>query len=68
MSTNENSISEKTPSGCPSIHNPVRVFMQDTIGAVFLGIFAVICLIGWMRSAARHRELLTKQESIHGNR
>ena len=36
------------------------IHLEDTVGAVFLGIFAVMSLIGWMRAEARYRALITQ--------
>ena len=47
-----------TPTVNPSNTSSVRVEMNDTVGAFFLGILAWILLIGWMRSEARNRVLL----------
>ena len=37
--------------------------LEDTVGAIFLGVFAIISLIGWMRSEKRYRKLITHQET-----
>jgi hypothetical protein len=50
----------------PGNYQPIH--LEDTAGAIFLGIFAVISLIGWMRSEARNRALLTQKEMTHGSR
>jgi hypothetical protein len=50
---------EKTPAVSPGNYSPVTVYNHDTVGAMFLGIFAVTLLIGWMRAEARYRALLT---------
>ena len=36
--------------------------MNDTMGALFLGILAWILLIGWMRAEARNRVLIKQLE------
>jgi hypothetical protein len=38
--------------------SPVTVLMHNTLGVIFLGILAVIMLIGWMRAEARNRKLV----------
>ena len=61
MSTSEDNhpIPERaTPSVSPGNYSPVTVYMEDSLGAIFLGIFAVILLVGWMRNEARYRKLL----------
>jgi hypothetical protein len=32
------------------------------MGAIFLGVIALICLVGWRRSETRFQKLLTTQE------
>ena len=61
MSTNQDqlpTLDAKTPSVSPGRYNPVTVSVHDTLGSLFLGIFAGILLIGWMRAEARNRELI----------
>ena len=41
--------------------------LEDTVGAIFLGIFAIISLIGWMHSEKRYRKLIIHQESTNGS-
>ncbi len=65
MSTNEDAVSlaeNQTPTVSPGNYNssPVTVHMKDTIGAIALGVLTIILLIGWMRSEARCRSLLTQ--------
>lgn len=57
----------KTPSVSPGNYSPVTVYMEDSIGAVFLGILAVILLIEWMRAEARYRKLIIRREVADGN-
>ena len=61
MSANENIVSteNQTPLVSPGNYSPVTVYTKDTVGAVFLGIFAGIFLIGWLCAEARYRKLLT---------
>ncbi len=59
-------IGENAVLVIPGNYQPVH--LQDTFGAIFLGIFAVIFLIGWMRSEARNRALITQRELKDGNR
>lgn len=69
MLTNEEqspAIGVKTPVDISGNYQPIH--LEDTVGAIFLGILAVICLIGWMRSESRYRSLITKLELKHGNR
>ncbi|MEO8355423.1 MAG: hypothetical protein ABI621_05895 [Chloroflexota bacterium] len=61
MSTNVDPIQtpqDKTPSVSPGNYSPVTVTMEDTVGATFLGILAVILLIGWRRAESRNRRLV----------
>jgi hypothetical protein len=48
LQTNEGT----TPNVSPGKYSPVTVHVSDSIGAIFLGIFAKIFLIGWIRSEA----------------
>ena len=71
MSTNEDNhpIRERgTPAVSPGNYSPVTVYMEDSLGAIFLGVAAVVLLIGWMRAEARLRTLLGKQDMTNGNR
>lgn len=54
-------IEEKSQCNPPAVNNPWTVHLEDTVGAVFLGILAGIALIGWMRSEARYHELIVKR-------
>lgn len=65
MQTNEDQNSTQqnsTPFVSPGNYSPVTVFMEDTVGSVFMGIFALLFLLGWMRSEARYRKSITHQE------
>ena len=65
---NQNStLEDKTPSVSPGNYSPVTVYMRDSLGAIFLGALAGILLIGWMRSEARYRGLITQLEITDGN-
>jgi hypothetical protein len=71
MSTNENniqSLEDQTPLVSPGNYSPVTVYVKDTLGALFLGVFAGILLIGWMRAEARYRALTTRLEVTDGSR
>ena len=57
VQTNE----ESTPHVSPGTYSPVTVYTQDSIGAIFLGVFATIFLIGWMKAQARYRALASTQ-------
>ena len=70
MQTNEDQNSSQqnnTPFVSPGNYSPVTVFMEDTVGTVFIGIFALLFLIGWIRSEGRYRNLITYQETPHGS-
>jgi hypothetical protein len=62
MLTNESAGNEVTPSVSPGNYSPVTVTVSDSIGAMFLGILAVILLIGWRRSETRYRRLIAERE------
>jgi len=51
-------LDDKTPLVSPGNYSPVTVYMEDTLGAIFLGILAVILLIGWRRAESRNRRLM----------
>ena len=51
-------LGEKTPFVSPGNYSPVTVYMEDSLGAIFLGILAVIFLISWRRAEARNRRLM----------
>ena len=46
--------------------NSVTVYMEDTLGAIFLGFLSSVLLIGWMRAEARNRRLIARLEQAHG--
>ena len=62
MTTNDLAGEISTPEVSPGNYSPVDWKMQDTVGAVFLGILAVVFMIAWMRSEARYRTLVAQQE------
>jgi len=51
-------LDEKTPSVSLGTYSPVTVYMEDSIGAVFPDILAMIFLIGWRRAESRNRRLM----------
>ena len=67
MSTNEGHpvIGEGGILEIPGNYQPVH--LEDTVGAIFLGIFAIISLIGWMHSEKRYRKFITHQEATNGS-
>ena len=68
MSTNENDLLEdQTPKVSPGNYSPVTVTVNDTMGALFLGILCVILLIRWIWTETRNRELITQLEKTNGN-
>ena len=63
MSTDEELIpatERKLPIDVSGNYQPIH--LEDTAGAIFLGIFAVISLVGWIRSEARYRKLINISE------
>ncbi|HLO16179.1 MAG TPA: hypothetical protein VK206_15200 [Anaerolineales bacterium] len=71
MSTNETNISpgrDQTPLVSPGNYSPVTVNMKDSLGAIFLGILCGILLVGWIRTEARYRALITQLQSAEENR
>jgi hypothetical protein len=54
-----------TPLVKPGHYNPVIVHFQDFWGTIFLGILAVILLIGWILAEKRSRNTI-KQHSVEG--
>ena len=68
--TNQDSVSDiegKSPEVSPGNYSPVNVYMEDSLGAIFLGFISGVLLIGWMRAEARYRKLITKLELTRGN-
>ena len=68
MSTSEDhtpAIGEKAVLVIPGNYQPIH--LEDTVGAIFLGIFATIFMIGWIRTEVRYRKLMTQREMSHGN-
>ena len=60
MKTNESldlSSERQIPLVSPGNYSPVAVYNQDSLGALLLGILALILLVGWMRSEQRNRQL-----------
>ncbi len=58
MSTNEGDpvLGENAVLEVSGSYQPIH--LEDTLGAIFLGIFAMISLMGWMYTEARYRKLL----------
>ncbi len=48
------------PAGPASIYNPVTVTVNDSTGAVFLGVIALALLVAFIRAEARYRALLAQ--------
>lgn len=70
MLKNEDQIptqEDKTPAVSPGNYSPVTVYLKDTLGVVFLGALAGILLIGWIRTEARYRALITQLEITEGS-
>jgi hypothetical protein len=60
METNKDqnlSSGGQTPQVSPGTYSPVTVQNYDSLGALFLGIFALIMLVGWMRAEERSQQL-----------
>jgi hypothetical protein len=51
-------------SGIPTTFSPVTVHNQDTIGATYLGLIAIMLLAAFLRSEARNRELVKKLAAV----
>jgi len=51
------STDRQTPQVSPGTYSPVTVQNYDSLGALFLGIFALIMLVGWMRAEERSQQL-----------
>lgn len=65
MPVNEDSIASldvKSPDVSPGNYSPVNVYMEDSVGAIFLGFLSGILLIGWMRAEARYCALLNERK------
>ena len=65
MAANEDFISPmegKTSIDISGNYQPIH--MEDTAGAIFLGILSVILLIGWRRAETRYHRLLLQQEKL----
>jgi len=64
MSTNEGHpiLGDGAIFEIPGNYQPVH--FEDTAGAIILGIFALISLIGWMRSESRYRKCVTHQDAL----
>jgi len=67
MSTNEEHpiLGDGAIFEVPGNYQPVH--FEDTAGAILLGIFAILSLIGWMCSEARYRKLITHKEITNGS-
>ncbi len=50
------SSQRQTPLVSPGTYSPVTVYNHDSLGALILGILALILLIGWMRGEERNRQ------------
>ena len=52
----------QTPAVSPGNYSPVTVTMEDTMGAIFLGVLSIVLLVGWMNSEKRYLELKSQLE------
>lgn len=52
-----------TPTVKPGSYSPVNVTVNDSWGAVMLGILSIILLIGWVRAEHQLKVLLAKKGS-----
>ena len=71
MPTENNATAEeRTPLVSPGSYQWQfqTLHMEDTVGAIFLGILSVVFLIGWRRTESKYRALLAKQERTNGER
>ncbi len=64
MLTNEPLAAEQTPVVNPGNYSSLTVVMKDSLGAIFLGILAVILLIGWRRAESRYKKLVEQKVAI----
>lgn len=63
MSTSEHedvTAERTTPEVRPGTYSPVTVQVNETLGAIFLGIFGFVLLVAWMRAEARYRGSLAQ--------
>ena len=61
MSTNQGNhpmLERATPPVSPGNYSPVTVYMEDSLGAIFLGLLAIFLFISWRRAEARLQALL----------
>ncbi len=68
MSVNEETFSPlegKVPVDISGNYQPIH--LEDTMGAIFLGILSILLLIGWRRSETRYRKLIAQLEIPHAN-
>jgi hypothetical protein len=65
---NDSILEEKTPFVSPGSYSWQfqTLHMEDTVGAIFLGVLSMVLLIGWRRTESKYRALLAKQESTNG--
>ncbi len=50
----------KAPIDISGNYQPIH--LEDTVGAIFLGILALISLVGWVRAEGRYRILIAREE------
>jgi len=67
MSTDNTTLQEQTPVVNPGNYSPVTITVNDTMGALFLGIITVMLLIGWRRAERRYQILSAQQKVTNGN-
>ena len=61
-------ITEQTPAVSPGNYSPVTIHVSDSVGAIFLGIFAVIMLIGWRRAETRLQRVMSQSGTFTKDR
>lgn len=60
MVTNSRSQLVSTDQPYGSASNPIDVSVNNTVGALFLGVVALILLVAFLREEARNRALTAK--------
>jgi hypothetical protein len=62
MLTDKPTTEGLTPAVSPGTYSPVNINVSDSVGALFLGILAVLLLIGWRNAEKRLQRLATQQD------
>ena len=52
-----------TPEVKPGVYNPVNITVNESWGAMILGILCIVLLVGWVHAENKLKALLSQQQA-----